>query len=237
MKRIALTGFLIGLLVTGGVAGPDPRGILELEGYGNSDAVGVTSKRGRNDFTIKETLASGDLLFFIKGYGYNGTSFGTNAAAAIEFNASQAWTSTANGTSITIKTTPNGSVTPSTVATFGQDGSFTTNGLKVNTPTQYTIGAATEVTPTSEFMVFTTTGGAITWACTNACISTSVANGTAISVMSSTTSNITWTDSVYIQLSTTSTSANRVFSTPGDNINLRLYNGVWYEVSFSTGHE
>lgn len=109
-------------------AGPDPRGILELEAYGNSDAAGITSKRGRNDFTIKETLASGDNLFFIKGYGYNGTAFGTNAAASIEFQANQAWTSTANGSKIIFKTTPDDSTTPSAVMTIDDDGNVTITG-------------------------------------------------------------------------------------------------------------
>lgn len=151
MKRHALIGILVGILAAGVQAGPDPRGIMELEGYGNSDAVGVTAKRGRNDFTIKEPLASGDKLFFIGGYGYNGTAFGTSAAAAIEFNATQAWTSNNNGTSVTIKTTPNGSVTPATVATFGQDGSLTTGrvyfGLQLSTAPK-----------TSTTLIFNSTG-------------------------------------------------------------------------------
>lgn len=111
-------------------------------------------------------------------------------------------------------------------------------GLHVQTPAAFTIGAATEIVPTSSFITVVTTGtGAITWACTNSCISTSVANGTQLEVMSSTTTNITWTDSAFIQLSTTATSTTRVFSNPGDNITLRLLSGVWYEVAFSTGHE
>lgn len=147
MKRIALIGFLIGALFNNTCfAGPDPRGILELEGYGNSDAVGVTSKRGRNDFTIKETLASGDNLFFIKGYGYNGTAFGTNAAASIEFQANQAWTSTANGSKIIFKTTPDGSVTPATVMTIDDDGNLSIAGTFGATAGPTTLSSATVTT-------------------------------------------------------------------------------------------
>lgn len=139
MNRIALIGFLIGAMACPVSAGPDPRGILELEGYGNSDAAGITSKRGRNDFTIKETLASGDNLFFIKGYGYNGTAFGTNAAASIEFIANQAWTSTANGTKIVFKTTPDGTATPATAMTLDDDGNLSIAGTLTAT------GGATSV--------------------------------------------------------------------------------------------
>lgn len=152
MKRLLmLSSFLFASVL---FAGPDPRGILELEGYGNSDAAGITSKRGRNDFTIKETLASGDNLFFIKGYGYNGTSFGTNAAASIEFSANQAWTSTANGSKIIFKTTPDGSVTPATAMTIDDDGNVAVTG------TMATTGATTlsSATVTNRLLVGSGTG-------------------------------------------------------------------------------
>jgi len=134
MKKILFAAFF---LVPGVLnAGPDPKGVLELEGYGNSDAVGITAKRGRNDFTIKEPLASGDLLYFVKGYGYNGTAFGTNPAASIEMSASQAWTSTANGSKIVFKTTPNGSATQATALTINNDASVSfSSAVTVNAST------------------------------------------------------------------------------------------------------
>lgn len=157
MKKLIL---LVALIPSILFAGPDPRGILELEGYGNSDAVGITAKRGRNDFTIKEPLASADVLFFIRGYGYNGSAFGTNAAAAIEATAGQAWTTTANGTRILFKTTPAGSTTPATVGTFQPDGGFlpysrTEAQLKVSTPSA--VGAIYYDSTNKEFVQSTGT--------------------------------------------------------------------------------
>ena len=112
-------------------AGADPRGVLELEGYGNGSPAGITAKRARNDFTIKERVASGDRLFFVDAYGYNGTGFPTNPSASIEIDASENWTSSANGASIVFKVTPPGSTTSSQVlslnGTTGVD-IFTTTG-------------------------------------------------------------------------------------------------------------
>lgn len=144
MRRIALIGFLTGALLNSiCYAGPDPSGVLELEGYGNSDPVGITAKRGRNDFTIKETLASGDSLLFIRGYGYNSAAFGTSAAASIEFQANQAWTTTANGSKIIFKTTPDGTITPATVMTIDDDGNVAIAGNLTVTGTGATTGAQT----------------------------------------------------------------------------------------------
>lgn len=136
MKRASPLSFLFLLAASICLAGPDPRGILELEGYSNGAATGITSKRGRNDFTIKERVASGDELFFIDAYGYNGTSFGNTPAASISIKASENWSTTANGTSIVFETTQLGETTPST--TF----SITGSGLSSNHTTRDTAAAA-----------------------------------------------------------------------------------------------
>lgn len=109
MKRLILYSLFLTPFLA--YAGPDPRGVLELEGFSNSDSTGITSKRGRNDFTIKEPLASGDTLFFVKGFGYNGTDFTSTARAQMTFNASQAWTANNNGADIRFSVTPDGSAT------------------------------------------------------------------------------------------------------------------------------
>ena len=213
--------------------------------YGNSStAPGVAVQRARGHAGDKEHLYTNDIINGLYGLGYNSSAFTTSSRVSMELQASQNWTTTANGTKILLKTTPDDSTTPATIATFGQDGNLTltggltTAGLNTTTPAAFTIGAATTIVPTSEFITLVTTGtGVITWDCTASCISTSVANGTLLNVMSSTSTNITWTDSTNIQLSTTATSSDRVFSNVGDNILLRLLSGVWYEVSFSTGHE
>lgn len=131
MKRLIFVAGLFMPLIA--FAGADPRGILELEGYGNSDPAGITSKRGRNDFTIKETLATGDKLFFINGYGYNGAAFGTSAASSMEFTANEAWTTTANGSKIVFKATPVTTATPSTIMTLDGTGVTIVGALTATT--------------------------------------------------------------------------------------------------------
>ena len=98
-------------MATQSFAGPDPRGVLELEGYGNSDAVGITAKRARNDFTIKEAVRASDIILFIKGYGYDGTNFVSTPRAQIGMAATQTWDDDSNGTDMRFSVTPNDSVT------------------------------------------------------------------------------------------------------------------------------
>jgi len=244
MKRlVVLAAFVVASWVTVFAEGNSPIYIT----YNDDAGTGPVMKRARGQFGTPSKIYSSDVLGQFHAYGHNGSAF-AGPKGSIEVQANQDWSTTANGTKILFKTTPDGSTTQATVATLDDNGNLsisgalsavglTSTGLAVDTPTNYILGAATEVTPTSGFGVFTTTGGAISWSCTNSCISTSVANGSMFTVMSSTTANITLNDTAYIQLSTTTTSTDRVLSNPGDNLVLRLLSGVWYEVSFSTGHE
>lgn len=142
MKKIIIP-FFMALISTMAYAGPDPRGILELEGFANSDSVGITSKRGKGDFYIPEALASNSAFFFIKGYGWNGSAFATNSAASIEFLANQAWTTTNNGSKIVFKTTPDGTSTPVTGMTLDDDGNLSITGNLSVSGTGATTGATT----------------------------------------------------------------------------------------------
>ena len=106
-------------------------------------------------------------------------------------------------------------------------GDLSVSGLTVYPATTYTIGASTTITPMSEFGLLTSTGAAIT---------TGFTNGTQFTLMSSTASDITIDDggSTLFSLSTTTASTDRVFANIGDTLVLRYYNGLWYEVGFST---
>ena len=66
-------------------------------------------------------VGSGDSLGALSFRGYNGTSF-TGSKAYIYAVANQTWTDTANGTYISIQTTPNNSTTLQTVALFSSAG-------------------------------------------------------------------------------------------------------------------
>ena len=120
MKKLLLLGLILTPVLL--FAGPDPKGILELEGYGNSDAVGITAKRTRGDFTIQEALASGDNLFLLSGYGFDGTSMSSTARARLAFATAQAWTAENQGTSIRFSVTPNGSTTMAEAVRISSNG-------------------------------------------------------------------------------------------------------------------
>jgi hypothetical protein len=74
----------------------------------------IRVQRGRGHPGDKISLISGDVINGLAGRGYNGSAFTTSDAISLEFQASESWTSTANGTMLLIKTTP---VTTATAAT------------------------------------------------------------------------------------------------------------------------
>jgi len=113
---------------------------MELIGYSTSDSVGINATRYRGDSSETETLASGDSLFKIAAYGFNGTSVPSTAKANIKIKTAEAWTTTANGTKIVFETTPIGSTTAAEVLSVNSNGylglySRTSAQIKVTTPT------------------------------------------------------------------------------------------------------
>ncbi len=77
----------------------------------------VTMRRADGTLAAKSALASGAAFASLLGVGY-GTSQYSGNAAAITFNASEAWTNSANGSEIRFGTTPIGSTTRATVMTL-----------------------------------------------------------------------------------------------------------------------
>lgn len=139
MKRIVILSlFILGL-------NPAPAfshdGTLDAYGNGGSTTTpGQRIRRGRGHDRDKERVQSGDVIHGIYGRGYTGSAFTTSDNAAIEMQAAENFSSTANGTKVLIKTTPAGSTTAATVGTFQPDGGFlpysrTEAQLKVSTPT------------------------------------------------------------------------------------------------------
>lgn len=115
----------------------------------------ITVQRGRGHPGPggKEAVKSGDIINGLSGRGYNGTAFTTTDRISIEMQASQDWTSVANGTKIVFKTTPDGSVTPATAFTINADGSTTFASTSV-------VSALTISGSTSSVDVFTVGAGA-----------------------------------------------------------------------------
>src|SRR3990167_6238385 len=118
MKRITLIGLL--LFSVNSFAGPDPRGVLELESYSTGDSSGIKSSKGRGDFNEKEAVRDGDKLFFLKGYGYiSGSLFSTTPAASANVQAQGDWISTKNGAYWSFSGTPTDSTTEQEVLRIG----------------------------------------------------------------------------------------------------------------------
>ena len=74
----------------------------------NSSAIGLRRSNGTS--AAVEAVKVNDYLGVVGAQGHNGTAYTTNRAS-VSFQASEAWTSSANGTKIVFQVTPAGSVT------------------------------------------------------------------------------------------------------------------------------
>lgn len=84
-------------------------------------AIGINSsslilRSARGTAAAPTANLSGNTLGFIGGNGYTGTGFTTASKAAVAFLTTEAWSATANGTSISFQVTRNATTTPSTIA-------------------------------------------------------------------------------------------------------------------------
>lgn len=100
-------------------AGPDPQGKQDMVGYGYSDSVGIDAQRYRGGMLSPDALSSGDTLFYINAYGYNGSAMTSTPRATLEINASENWSTTANGTYFSVQVTTNASTTMNEVVRMG----------------------------------------------------------------------------------------------------------------------
>lgn len=87
-------------------------------------------RRAQGTGASPTAIASGNSLGSLQFSGYytSGGPAYTTSRASFQCSAAEAWTSTANGTQCTVSTTPTGSISPATIATFGNDGSLTQTG-------------------------------------------------------------------------------------------------------------
>lgn len=91
--------------------------------YGDATtAPGYMVYRARDHYRAPSLIQSGDVINGLFGRGYNSTSFTSVNNVAIEFQAAENWTTTANGTKILFKATPTSGTTPATVLTISGDG-------------------------------------------------------------------------------------------------------------------
>ncbi len=78
----------------------------------------IRVQRGRGHPGDKMTILSGDIINGLSGRGYNGTNFTTSDGISLEFQASETWTSTANGSKMLFKVTPDTTATAATIMTI-----------------------------------------------------------------------------------------------------------------------
>jgi hypothetical protein len=81
----------------------------------------IIGLRANGTITSPTALASDDIIMQLGVRGYTGAGFSTSRAN-IRFKTTQAWTNTANGTSITFETTPNNSTNRTERMVINQDG-------------------------------------------------------------------------------------------------------------------
>lgn len=82
-------------------------------------------KRGTTG-DASSAVRSGNNLFALQGFGYYGTGYSHQATIVV--NATQDWTATSRGTSMSFLVTPNGSSARTTALSIGQNSQLTVNG-------------------------------------------------------------------------------------------------------------
>lgn len=104
---------------------------LQINGFLNSGG-GVQARlriqNAEGTGAAPSALLSNDEIGSINFEGYNGSAYSSNAGATIDVRATQNWTSSHQGSSITFNTTPNNSTTIATALTLGNDQSATVGG-------------------------------------------------------------------------------------------------------------
>ncbi len=126
---------------------------------GSTNAPGSTIFRARGHAGDKEHLYTSDILNGVYGYGYDGTNFGTSSRVSIQLQASEAWTTTANGTQILFKVTPVTTTTPVTPMTISGTGvSFTTMTVTGLFGLRTDAAPRTNITPTAIGQMIVNTG-------------------------------------------------------------------------------
>jgi hypothetical protein len=128
-----------------GIGTTTPSSILNLSSNGStqllndgfSDTTGTAPqfvlRRARGTRAAPTALLAGNLIGSIVGRGHNGTEITAGTRAAIQFAATQNWTTAANGTRITLSTTENGTITPTERLRIEQNGNV---GVGTTTPAE-----------------------------------------------------------------------------------------------------
>jgi hypothetical protein len=84
--------------------------LLAVANYGTG-SVGINTFQARGSVASPSASQSGDIIYFMGGRGFGSTVWNGGSKAAIQFVANQNFTDSANGTYITLETTPDSSTT------------------------------------------------------------------------------------------------------------------------------
>lgn len=105
--------------------------ILSIANFGSAVGAGINTFSARGTAASPSATQASDVLYFMGGRGFGTTAWDAGSKAAIQFVASQAHTDTANGTYITLETTPNNSTTRAEHLRVDQSGFI---GIGTTTP-------------------------------------------------------------------------------------------------------
>lgn len=106
-------------------------------------------------------LTSGQNIVVFGGRGYGATGFSASSRVSIQMRSAEAWTDTAQGTSIGFYTTTMGTASSSEKLTLFDNGNLLTYGINMsNSKSVITTNLLTAATITTEYTYFTGTAGA-----------------------------------------------------------------------------
>jgi hypothetical protein len=127
---------------------------MKLVQYGNTSAgYELTFSKARGTVATPTAILNGDNLMFMAGLGYNGSTFATNKFAFLA-TATENWTTTANGTQFSLRTTQNGTTSATARFLIANDGKIAIGSHTPLTKLHIRDAGASGVTPNSNASVF-----------------------------------------------------------------------------------
>lgn len=174
----------------------DGTNLLRIGAFGAGASAGVNTFFARSSEASPSAPQLNDDLYFMGARGFGSTVWNAGSKAAIRMRAAQTFTDTANGTHITVETTPNDSTTRAEIARFDQGGNV---GIGSTTPWRL---LSVGTNNTGKFAISTSTAGCVSissggevYSTGSACGGAGVTSVTATAPIFSSggaTPNITW---------------------------------------------
>ena len=131
-----------------GIGTSSPAGLLHVatdaatavfaDAYGTGAATRIIGRRARGTTASPSAIQANDEILRVVGRGHDGTAFNNNDRAAMLFYASENHTSGAQGTQLTLWTTPNGTTTLTERMRIDNAGLITGTGTSLGAWTAYT---------------------------------------------------------------------------------------------------